>query len=370
MSRPRRLLLICLAAAAAAALASAAGASAKTVWLCKPGLGHDPCTPSLTTTRFSPTGKRLGVVHVRRVRHPRIDCFYVYPTVSDQKRTEATLRIDPVERSIALYQAARYSRDCRVYAPMYRQLTLQGIGGQVRVTPAMVQRAYADVRDAWRTYLRKFNHGRGVVLIGHSQGAFVLRTLVAREIDAKAAVRKRLVSAILLGGNVLVKKGRGVGGDFKHVRACRSARQLGCVVAFSTFDRPVTSDSPFGRTTTKGMQVLCTNPAALGGGSGLLDSIYPSQPFAPGTIATAVKGVGVPQPKVSTAWIESPSDYRAHCSSAGGAHVLQVTPVDGAPLLTPVPATWGLHLTDANIALGNLTDLVRSEAAAYVRRHP
>ena len=43
------------------------------------------------------------------------------------------------------------------------------------------------------------------------------------------------MSALLLGGNVTVKKGKDVGGDFKHVRACRANRQIGCVVAFSTF---------------------------------------------------------------------------------------------------------------------------------------
>jgi hypothetical protein len=59
--------------------------------------------------------------------------------------------------------------------------------------------AYGDVRDAWRTYLRKFNRGRGVVLIGHTQGTFMLRELVKREIDRKPAARRRLISGLLLG---------------------------------------------------------------------------------------------------------------------------------------------------------------------------
>ena len=100
--------------------------------------------------------------------------------------------------------------------------------------------------EAWRTYLSKFNHGRGVVLIGHSQGTFHLDKLVREQIDPKPKLRKRLISAILLGGNVEVAKGKGIGGDFKHVGACRSARQLGCVIAFSTFDAPVPSNAIFG----------------------------------------------------------------------------------------------------------------------------
>src|SRR3954470_1815343 len=211
--------------AIAIALVAPAGASAKVVWLGKPGLRANPCEPSLTTTAFSPSATRLGVQHVRRARHPKADCFYVYPTVSDQKRPQATQVVDDVLRSIALYQAARYSRDCRVFAPVYRQTTIDGLLHPETVTAKMRATTYANVVEAWRTYLRKFNHGRGVILIGHSQGTFLLRKLVAKEIDSKPAVRKRLISAILLGGNVTVKKGRDRGGDFKHIRACRSRRQ-------------------------------------------------------------------------------------------------------------------------------------------------
>ncbi len=49
--------------------------------------------------------------------------------------------------------------------------------------------------------------------------------------------------------------------------------------------------------------------------------------------------------------------------------MLQITPVGGAPQLRPVPdATWGLHLVDGNIALGNLVSVVRSEIGAYGAR--
>jgi len=363
-SRRRRLLLAALTLALLVALPATAGA--RTVWLCKPGLAASPCTPQLDTTHFSPAGAELGSDDARRAPRRRIDCFYVYPTVSSQPTPAATRRIDPELRSSARYQAARYSGDCRVYAPVYRQVTVAGLSS---ADPAIRARAYRDVRAAWRTYLARYNRGRGVVLIGHSQGTFVLRRLIAEEIDDRPRVRRRLVSALLLGGNVLVREGRDAGGDFEHVRACRSDRQLGCVVAFSTFNAPVPEDAVFGRTSEPGLEVLCTNPAALAGGEAPVDAVFPSAPFAPGTpIAFAIEAAGFPRPAVATTWLSFPGSYSARCSADGGADVLQIAPLGGAPVLNPTPtATWGVHLVDGNIALGNLTRLVRRQAAAYLR---
>jgi hypothetical protein len=236
------------AAVVVAAALGAASASAKgTVWLCKPGASPDPCTPGLSTTVYNaPLTRAIGVEHPAARRNPPIDCFYVYPTVSDEKTGNSDLTIQDTERSIALYQVSRYSQDCRVYAPMYRQVTLAGAGlpgtsgSASKANPAL---GVADVETALKTYLTRYNHGRGFVLIGHSQGSGVLEAVIARMVDAHPAVRRHLLSAILMGGNVLVKGNTGIGGDFKHIPACRGDTQLGCVIAFSTFDQPVPSDS-------------------------------------------------------------------------------------------------------------------------------
>jgi hypothetical protein len=356
--------------------AVAAGASAKTVWLCFPGHRPDPCTPGLSTTVYSPTLKKIGVEHPKPVAHPRVDCFYVYPTVSGQQTGNSNLQIDPEERSIALYQAARYSQYCRVFAPMYRQETLAGIGsGAKPTTTPNPTIALSDVENAFETYLHTYNQGRGFVLIGHSQGSFVLRAVIAKLVDPKPAVRKLMVSAILMGGNVAVKKGKDIGGDFQHIPGCHSATQLGCVIAFSTFDQPVPNPSFFGRATSsfgnapKGDVVLCTNPAALGGGSALVNPIFPSQPFDPKSILSAgIALLGLKQPTPSTVWSREPGSYRARCSSANNANVLQVSAVGGAKNAKPSPTpAWGLHLLDANIALGNLLADVKTEAASFLR---
>ena len=104
--------------AAVAALALAPAASAKTVWLCKPGQKPDPCTPGLSTTVYTPTLHQVGVEHPKQVAHPAIDCFYVYPTVSGQKTGNANLTSIPRSarsRSIrprATHSTVVFSRRC------------------------------------------------------------------------------------------------------------------------------------------------------------------------------------------------------------------------------------------------------------------
>jgi Protein of unknown function (DUF3089) len=384
--RPATILaaLATLLGLALTALAVASPARA-TVWLCKPGTRSDPCDPGLSTTVYNPAFTHAtGVQHPRAQANPPIDCFYVYPTVSDEKTGNSDLTIQDTERSIALYQASRYSQYCKVYAPMYRQVTLAGAGlpgsGTGSTSAPNPKLGVQDVESALTDYLRHYNHGRGIVFIGHSQGSGVLEVVLAKMVDRNTRLRKQLVSAILLGGNVLQKGNTGIGGTFKHIPACRSATQLGCVIAYSTFDQPVPSDSLFGRpgavkalgqpAPPKDDTVLCTNPGSLAGGSGVLNVIQPSAPFAPGSsISAGIALLHWNVPKPATVYWASPGSYSAQCVDSNGAHVLMIAARHGSQTPTPSPTPgFGLHLLDANIALGNLISIVHSQSRAYVAR--
>src|SRR5579871_4784587 len=130
------LALVCLAVAgcgkatgktAATTTATARStASAKTVWLCFPGRPSDPCAGNLATTVVRADGSTT-VEHPTPAASPPIDCFYVYPTVSSEDRGNADLRIQLPELVVAQAQAEQFSRVCRVYAPMYRQITDRGL---------------------------------------------------------------------------------------------------------------------------------------------------------------------------------------------------------------------------------------------------
>ena len=73
------------------------------------------------------------------------------------------------------------------------------------------------------------------------------------------------------------------------------------------------------------------------GGSGLLDPIVPTAPFAPGAIALGIQLLGLTWPAAPTTFISAPGSYKAHCSSANGANVLQLVVQRGAQTAKPVP---------------------------------
>jgi hypothetical protein len=343
-----------------------------TVWLCKPGLADNPCEGNLDATPFDAVGA-AGYEKAAPAADPPVDCFYVYPTVSRQKTVNANLTINPEETGVAMAQAARFSQVCRVYAPMYPQLTLAATATPGKISYASALVAYNYVDSAFRNYMANYNHGRGIVFIGHSQGAMLLTALLKYEVDAQPQVRKLLVSALLMGGNVMVPIGKAVGGDFQNIPACTSATEIGCVVAYSSFGTMPPANAVFGRVGTAidligqnssaPLQVLCVNPASPSGGTADL------KPYVPTGFLKTIFGAGGAAWDTSTPWVAFPNQYAAHCENAGGASWLQIDRIGGAsdkrPVATASNASWGLHTVDVNIALGNLTDLVGSEAAAY-----
>jgi pimeloyl-ACP methyl ester carboxylesterase len=380
---PGRIGRACAAAAltATAALGAAGSAPAATKWLCGPGVASDPCRPSLSTTIYRGWDVRAGRSEPRRRRDRGVACFYVYPTVSNQQSRLATKRVDPEIRSIALYQAARFSQVCRVYAPVYRQATVPALQAGT-TTRRDYLTAYGDVERAFDAFLHRIGHHRGFVLIGHSQGAYHLQRLVRRRIDNRAALRRRLVSALLLGGDVTVRKGSDRGGVFRRVPTCERATQLSCVVAFSTFNETPPDPSFFGRGGSRvagfldlpegpRLQTACTNPAALGSNRSVpLISVAPTQPFAPGTlIAAGISLLGLEWPSASTTFVRSDGAFTGRCSRAGGAHVLRIASAPGTavPKASPTPE-WGLHLVDANIAQGDLVKVLRRQIRRYADR--
>jgi hypothetical protein len=366
------------AAAAAAAKTAANDYSKAETWLCRPGR-KDACAVDQSTTVVAADGKLATEPFTANPAAP-IDCFYVYPTVSLDPTPNSDMTAGPEEMSVISAQFARFGSQCRTFAPLYRQITLGSLRAMTSGKPAAADRmlGYNDVLNAWNYYLEHDNQGRGVVLIGHSQGSGVLTQLIAKEIDGKP-VQSKIISALLLGTSLPVPKGKDVGGAFKSVPLCHAATQTGCVVTYASFrsNVPPPADSRFGKVSGENMTSACTNPAALGGGSAKLRSYFSSGSRNPS--APAPQWVK-PAAKIETPFVSTPGLVSAQCVSNEHGSYLEVT-VDADPkdvriddisgdVVTngQVQANWGLHLIDVNLAMGNLVDIVSQQSKAYQKK--
>ena len=346
-------------------------------WLCRPGR-QDACTANQDATVIAANG-HMTLERYKPAKAPKFDCFYVYPTVSTDPGGNATMDVEPAETNVALAQFARFGAKCRLYAPMYRQFTLTALRGAMEGKPiagADRNMAYADVLDAWNEYLAHDNQGRGVILIGHSQGSGVLTQLIAKEIDGTAE-QPKLIAAFLMGTSLQVPKGKDVGGSFKHIPLCHGASQTGCVIAFADFraDSPPPAVSRFGK--GHGDTVAaCSNPSALGGGSGPVDAYMSAAANSP---TGKADGWVNPAKDVTTPFVKLPGLMSAQCLSDEHGDYIAITlhPAKGARVNDiggdvkvggTILKDWGLHLVDANLHMGRLVQIAGDEGKAWLAK--
>lgn len=340
-------------------------------WVCRPGR-QDACAIDMSAEIVGP-GRSRPLPAPRRAE-PKIDCFYLYPTISEASSINAPIALTEAEKRVVRLQLAQLGSVCRLYAPLYRQLTLEDMKRRAAGQPTPLGSGpltEADVAAAFKYYLEHDNQGRGLVLIGHSQGSVLLEPLIAALIDGRP-LQDRLVSAILPGSFVLAPRGADVGGTFKAISACRGAGQTGCVVVFNSFHAPgPPKDFPsrFGD-----QQALCTNPAALAGGRGRL------KPFLAANGEMIIPPFGVQGPmwkalgaKAGTPYFRPETPLYAECRDDDRGIYLSVFESDsdawnlgGDWVQNDIPQPgMGLHLIDLELTMGNLIEVVAAQAEAY-----
>jgi hypothetical protein len=349
-------------------------------WLCVPG-HNAACEVNLDTTVIAASGA-TKLEKFAAAKAPAIDCFYVYPTVSRDPGVVSTMQAEPEELAVVAHQFARFAQVCRPFAPLYRQFTLTALVARMSGKPLPSDGVdpkigYNDVVDAWNYYLAHYNNGRGVVLIGHSQGSAVLTPLIKNEIEGKP-VQKKLVSAILMGTRLQVPAGKDVGGDLASVPLCHAASQIGCAIAYASFraSAPPAATSLFGKSAGPGMEAACVNPAALAGGSGAAQAYFGTR----SAIVDASSQVDWVKGKtIDTPFVSVPGLLTAECKKNDAAAYLAVAlhGESGTARTSEIPgdvvvggqvqADWGLHLIDASLFMGNLIAIVRDQGAAYAR---
>jgi hypothetical protein len=183
-----------------------------------------------------------------------------------------------------------------------------------------------------------------------------------------------------------VPKGKDVGGAFQNIPLCRSAKQVGCVIAYASFRStvPPPENSRFGRVQGDAMAAACANPASLSGGRGDLRAYLASGGRSIVGSAAEPRPWVTPAQPVETPFVSVPGLLTAECVSNERGSYLEVTvrgnPLDprtddiGGDVMAngQVNASWGLHLIDVQLAIGNLVEIVREQGRAFgaTRRGP
>jgi Protein of unknown function (DUF3089) len=335
-------------------------------WLCLPGR-TDACTVDLSATEIHPDGTR-SIERFEAAAAPKADCFYVYPTVDLSLipgNHDDFSSLEPMARTTTA-QAARFRQSCALYVPLYRQVTIGTYLQRKESRERGLGVAFADVEASFSEYLERYNHGRPIVLLGHSQGAEMVVRLVRRFFDNDPAMRKRLLVAMAIGGELEAPSGTTVGGTFDNVPACTSETQTGCAIAYRSYAKELPVDP--GRSAPKpGDDSLCTNPADLE------HNTY--RPFAATYIPITerarwfMKGVD----GIETPFVMLKDFYAGQCVTGdAGFHYLaislaakpgdvRVNPVDFARM--PFQKTLGLHVVDYQLPQGELLGLVAKRVA-------
>jgi hypothetical protein len=311
-----------------------------------------------------------------------VDCFYAYPTASEDSTMNSDL-IAGREKEVVYQQVARLSSVCRMFAPTYRSVTLAGLFNP----PAGVDRASAwmipfeDIKDAWNHYLANDNQGRGVILLGHSQGTGQLIRLLKEVIDPSEAQRSILISAIMLGGAVAVPEGEDIGAAMQNIPLCRSNEQTGCIITYASFrdTAPPPANAYFGKPggmgqpSPEGEMAGCTNPAALGGGSASIESAFLTADWGYSGTITATDPTTADS--ITTPFMSFPGLLEAQCVYENGFSYLEVhtnadsTDARADSFKGDLSPEWGTHAVDWEIASLSILDVVKEEIVAWKTAH-
>lgn len=337
-------------------------------WLCHPNKADDKCLAlDLSATEARPDGTFVAVDH-DELEDPEFDCFYVYPTVDLRRESGNTTDFSDTGEieGVLSRQGAWFRSVCRVFAPLYRQMTIGTYSNGDFAASAEFSLAFGDVEAAFEDYLQTDNDGRGIVLIGHSQGSHILTRLLVEKFDNDRTLRDQLISALLVGpgGRVSVPQNEVVGGTFQNIPLCEAKDQTQCVIAFDS--------AAAGLSPTRDTNRACTSPAQLNSGSSVVgNTLWPTS-----STTFAFLDLPFPDEVTQSAWAFYPELYSAQCGSDGFLELSLLEEDPRAPLGDPdvVQTLEGqelsasglaLHRYDFLYAMGDLLDIAAAQGASY-----
>ena len=191
------------------------------------------------------------------------DLFIVCPTVDlgTDGHTNMSLTDENIKGNFtgALnMQRGIYEKNCRMYAPYYRQATLADYTLPRQDAAAYFDLAYSDVRAAFLYYMHHENNGRPFVLSGFSQGAEMCLRLL-KEFGNTDFVKNNMVACYAIGWRFTPQEAK----QYPYIRPAQSADDLGTVIMFNSEAPEVTTSA----IVPEGVKTFAINPLTWSCGS-------------------------------------------------------------------------------------------------------
>lgn len=165
-------------------------------------------------------------------QEPGADVFFVHPTTFSGDRWNALIdnkrSARLLDRVMIPNWAGPFQTVGRVFAPRYRQanlysmLTLREDAREARAFP------YRDIEAAFDRYMRDWNKGRPVIIVGVEQGGVLADRLVREQFAANPERLKQLAAVYILEAGLAPERYA----PGSPVPACERREQAGCVVSW------------------------------------------------------------------------------------------------------------------------------------------
>jgi hypothetical protein len=164
------------------------------------------------------------------------DIFYIYPTLNTEKKdlrwnvpvTDSIQNTKVIGKAV-YFQASAFLNAGKLYVPYYRQAHLRSYSQYEKGGKDALSVAYSDVKEAFQTYLKKYNNGRPIIIAAHSQGTTHAIQLLKEFFDGKP-MQKQLVAAYLPG--IAINKN-----EFKTIQIMTNPTQTNGFVSWNTFKK-------------------------------------------------------------------------------------------------------------------------------------
>ena len=191
------------------------------------------------------------------------DLFIVCPTVDlgTDGHTNMSITDENIKGNFtgALnMQRGIYEKNCRMYAPYYRQAVLADYDLPIKEAEPYFNLAYKDVRAAFVYYMQHENNGRPFVLAGFSQGAEMCLRLL-KEFGNEDFVKNNMVACYAIGWRFMPQEAE----KYPYIQPAKCAYDLGKVIIFNSEAPEVTSSA----IVPEGVKTFAINPLTWSRGS-------------------------------------------------------------------------------------------------------